>query len=100
SITKGLLGQKGKIHLEFCPALQGDFENSKAIAKAIDEQIIGHYQLFDSNLAAFAHLNNKFADSAVLKKLKERMKNLDELQQHWLLTMYANPVLAKLSLNQ
>lgn len=100
SITKGLLGQKGKIHLEFCPALQGDFENSKAIAKAIDEQIISHYQLFDSNLAAFAHLNNKFADSVVLKKLKDRMKNLDELQQHWLLTMYANPVLAKLSLNQ
>lgn len=100
SITQGLLGQKGRIHLEFCPPLQGDFENSKAIAAAIDEKIISRYKLFDSNLAAFAHLNNKFADNAVLKKLTERMKNLDELQQHWLLTMYANPVLAKLSLHQ
>ena len=100
SITQGLLGQKGRIHLEFCAPVQGNFESSKDIAMAIDEKIISHYQLFDSNLAAFAHLNNKFADNAVLKKLKERMKNLDELQQHWLLTMYANPVLAKLALEQ
>jgi hypothetical protein len=100
SITKGLLGQKGRIHLEFCRPLQGDFQNSKAVASAIDQQIIGHYKLFSSNYAAFAHLNDKFTDHLVLKKLKERMKGLDELQQHWLLTMYANPVLAKLSLNQ
>ncbi len=100
SITKGLLGQKGRIHIEFCPPLLGSFENSKEVAAVIDDSIISNYKLFDSNLAAFAHLNDKFADSKVLKKLKDRMTNLDELQQHWLLTMYANPVLAKLSLNQ
>jgi hypothetical protein len=100
SITRGLLGQKGRIHLEFCSPLKGNFENSKDISLAIDEQIIGHYQLFDSNLAAFAHLNNKFTDNTVLKKLKKRMKNLDTLQQHWLLTMYANPVIAKILLDE
>lgn len=100
SITRGLLGQKGRIHLEFCSPLKGNFENSKDISLAIDEQIISHYQLFDSNLAAFAHLNNKFTDNTVLKKLKKRMKNLDTLQQHWLLTMYANPVIAKILLDE
>ena len=98
SITQGLLGQKGRIHLEFSPPLQGDFANSKAIAEAIDEQIIANYKLYDSNLAAFAHLNNKKPDTSVFKTLKDRMKNLDTLQQHWLLTMYANPVSAKKSL--
>ena len=99
SITQGLMGHKGHVHLEFCQPLTGDFENSQTVAEAIDQQIITHYKLFDSNLAAFAHLNDKYADDSILTNLQERMKNLNELQQQWLLKMYANPVLAKLSLN-
>jgi len=95
SITQGLIGHKGRVHIEFCRPIQGDFADSKAIAAAIDEEIIGNYRLYDSNLAAYAELNNQPADSSVLAKLKQRMLNLTQEQQHWLLTMYANPVSAK-----
>ena len=95
SITQGLIGHKGRVHIEFCRPLSGDFEDSKAIAKAIDQQIISNYKLYDSNLAAYAALNNESSDNSVLQTLKKRMLNLTEQQQRWLLTMYANPVSAK-----
>ena len=98
SITQGLIGHKGRVHIEFCQPIKGEFEDSKAIAHAIDQQIISNYKLYDSNLAAFAELNNQSTDNSVLQTLKSRMLNLTEQQQHWLLTMYANPVAAKQAL--
>jgi 1-acyl-sn-glycerol-3-phosphate acyltransferase len=95
SITQGLVGQKGQVHLQFCQPIQGDFANSKAIAAAIDKEIISNYKLYDSNLVAYAKLNQQDTDSTVLEKLNKRMENLTAEQQHWLLTMYANPVSAK-----
>ena len=95
SITQGLVGQKGQVHLQFCQPIQGDFANSKAIAAAIDKEIISNYKLYDSNLVAYAKLNQQETDSTVLEKLNKRMENLTAEQQHWLLTMYANPVCAK-----
>ncbi|MEW6981690.1 1-acyl-sn-glycerol-3-phosphate acyltransferase [Colwelliaceae bacterium 6471] len=99
SITQGLIGNKGRVHIEFCQPIQGDFADSKSIAAAIDEQIIGHYRLYDSNLAAYATLNNQPADSSVVSTLNKRMQHLTAQQKKWLLTMYANPVNAKHSTN-
>ncbi len=98
SITQGMMGYKGKIHLEFSAPIQGEFENSKEIASAIDQQIISNYKLYNSNLTAFAKLNNQRLELPVFKKLSERMNSLSELQQKWFLTMYANPVQAKKSI--
>ncbi|SEK31255.1 Acyltransferase [Colwellia chukchiensis] len=95
SITQGLIGQKGRVHIEFCQPIQGDFADSKAIAAAIDKEIIGNYKLYDSNLVAHASLNQQAADSKVMAQLDKRMENLNAEQQRWLLTMYANPVTAK-----
>lgn len=95
SITQGLLGHKGRIHIEFGTSLEGDFADSKAIAAEIDRQIISNYRLYDSNLVANAQLNNLDTDTNVLNVLNQRMQHLDEKQQHWLLAMYANPVIAK-----
>lgn len=95
SITKGLLGYKGRVHIEFGQPLQGDFADSKAIAAAIDRQIINNYRLYDSNIVAKAKLEDSQHDHSVLDKLSERMHDLTEAQQRWLLTMYANPALAK-----
>jgi len=95
SITRGLVGNKGKIHLAFGTPIQGEFSDSKAIAAAIDAQIIANYKIFDSNQAAFDCLRNpqiKINDSC---PIQPRLANLDEAQQRWLLTMYANPVAAK-----
>lgn len=95
SITQGLLGYKGRVHIEFGQALTGDFENSKAIAAEIDRQIIQNYRLYNSNLAAKDKLQNAPHDNNALEYLNQRMHGLTEAQQRWLLTMYANPVLAK-----
>ena len=98
SITQGLVGQKGRVHIEFRQPIQGDYCDSKAIAAAIDKEIISHYKLYDSNLVAHAKLNNLSINDTVLKLLNKRMENLSTAQQHWLLTMYANPVTAKQNL--
>jgi hypothetical protein len=99
SITRGLIGQKGRVHIEFCQPLHGEYADSKAIAAAIDNAIIGNYKLYDSNLVAHATLNKQQADDSVLAQLNQRMENLTKEQKHWLLTMYANPVAAKKALN-
>ena len=95
SITQGLIGQKGRVHIEFCQPIQGDYADSKAIAAAIDKEIISNYKLYDSNLVAHAKLNQQQTDDTVLEQLNKRMENLTAEQRHWLLTMYANPVAAK-----
>ncbi|MFT5634835.1 MAG: 1-acyl-sn-glycerol-3-phosphate acyltransferase [Cognaticolwellia sp.] len=95
SITQGLIGQKGRVHIEFGQPIQGEYADSKAIAAAIDKAIISNYKLYDSNLVAHAKLNQQQTDNTVLEQLNKRMENLTIEQQHWLLTMYANPVTAK-----
>ncbi len=100
SITQGLIGKKGRVHVEFCHAIEGEFTDSKAVAKAIDQEIISNYKLYDSNLTAYAQLNQQ-ADikQNVLEQLNHRMTKLTQEQRHWLLTMYANPVSAKQTLD-
>jgi len=95
SITLGMTGQKGKVHLSFCQPIQGDFADSKEIAQAIDAQIIKRYQLHKSNLSAFQLLNKDDQPSNENNYLLNRMGELNSEQKQWLLTMYANPVIAK-----
>lgn len=95
SITQGLIGQKGRVHIEFCQPINGEYADSKAIAAAIDKEIITHYRLYDSNLVAHAALNKEKVDDKVLQQLNKRMEHLTKEQKQWLLTMYANPVAAK-----
>lgn len=99
SITQGLVGTKGQIHIEFCEPLQGEFEDTKAVANAIDEQIINHYKLYGSNQEAYEMIKAEDNNPIENSPLSERLKQLTKEQQKWLLTMYANPVLAKKSLN-
>jgi len=98
SITRGLVDYKGKIHLAFGTPISGDFSDSKAIAAAIDQQIIGNYKIFDSNQTAFEQLTSP---QAIINKgcmIQQRLADLNEAQKRWLLTMYANPVVAKKNL--
>ena len=92
SITQGMVGHKGKVHLSFCQPIQGDYADSKEIAQAIDQQIIANYKLHPSNLVAFEQINNQQPSNS---QLENRMQHLSASQKHWLLTMYANPVIAK-----
>lgn len=95
SITQGIVGHKGRIHMKFGQPILGDYEDSKAIAAEIDRQIIGNYKLYDSNLSAHAKLTN---NGEVIAPLAKRLEGLSEVEQRLLLTMYANPVFAKESL--
>lgn len=100
SITQGLIGEKGQIHIEFGAPIQGEFSDSKAIAEAIDEQIIKHYKVYDTNQAAFDYLENNREDGEALKALNLRTQGLSETEKNWLFTMYANPVRAKNTYNK
>lgn len=99
SITRGLVGKKGQVHVEFGNVIEGDFADSKAVANAIDQEIIGNYKLYDSNLTAYAELNKEYTKQNVMDQLNSRMSELTQEQKHWLLTMYANPVRAKQQLD-
>jgi hypothetical protein len=99
SITRGLIGKKGQVHVEFGNAIKGDYADSKAVANAIDQEIIANYKLYDSNLTAYAELNQEDTKQNVMDKLNSRMSELTQEQKHWLLTMYANPVRAKQQLD-
>ncbi len=99
SITRGLIGKKGQIHIEFCQPILADYQDSKEIANAIDAKIIANYKLYDSNLSAYAHLSDDSKTQELNKQFLPRLEHLTEAQQHWLLTMYANPVSAKKALN-
>jgi len=93
SITQGMIGQKGKVHVAFGRPLAGDFEDSKSIAAAIDKQIIANYQLQETNTSAFNALQGD--KNALCHYLKAQINSLKEAEQQKLLTMYANPVIAK-----
>jgi len=99
SITRGLVGKKGQIHIEFGQPLSGEFEDSKAIAKAIDEQIISHYKLYESNQKAYEIIKDSEGNLDQPNPLSSRMEQLTAAQKKWLLTMYANPVFAKEALS-
>ncbi len=100
SITQGMLGYKGKVHISFCQPIKGDYADSKAIANAIDEQIISNYKLYNSNINAYEQLSDRDNESTLIEQLSSRMQHLTKEQRHWLLTMYANPVSAKKALEE
>ncbi|OKY27964.1 1-acyl-sn-glycerol-3-phosphate acyltransferase [Thalassotalea sp. PP2-459] len=93
SITQGIVGHKGHVHLAFGEAIQGDYIDSKAIAAAIDQQIIGNYHVFSSNKNAYEYLQS--GDLCALENLTARFENLSSQEKSLLIQMYANPVIAK-----
>ena len=98
SITKGINGHKGQVHIEFGSPITGDYENSKAIAAEIDRQIISNYKLHNTNILA-SELLNQSSQSPTDHPLSKRLENLSSEEQNWLLKMYANPVYSKQTLD-
>jgi len=96
SINQGLIGHKGCVHIEFGQPIVGDYQDSKAIAAEIDRQIISNYKLYDSNIEAKEQLQ----DNIQSVTLSQRVRELTDIQRRWLLTMYANPALAKEALTR
>jgi 1-acyl-sn-glycerol-3-phosphate acyltransferase len=113
SISKGMNGQKGSVHVAFGEVVLAMDDDPVNIAKEIDQQIVNNYKLHPSNYLAYEELQT--ADSSIGPALKDMNVNLAELGvkrqefhriyqevreelQPYILRMYANPVINKLSM--
>jgi len=104
SITTGITGQKGNVHVAFGRPLSGDLADAEAVAAQIDKQIMQQYRFHDSNHIA-AELSNseveKLRDHSIPELKKEefllRLNSCDQEMKDIFLAMYANPVLRNLA---
>lgn len=97
SISRGMKGYKGNVHIAFGKPLQGDFENSDQVARLIDRQIHQLYKLWPTNLFAYDYLEgtDKFAPSYQdfdREAFLYRFKGAREDVRLYALNAYANPV--------
>ncbi len=93
SITQGITGYKGDVHVAFGQPLVGDFESAEDVAAEIDAQIIENYYLHASNKLAV----DKQADvsPAQLHRFQTRLSGVPEECREYFTLMYANPLLNK-----
>lgn len=100
SIVAGISGFKGKVHVHFGNPLQGELNSADQVAEKIDQSIMDHYQLFDSNwlalemLGGYEHISGKpqISDNS-RQNFKQRIESYSEEHRPYVLKMYANPIL-------
>ena len=78
SIALGITGYKGRIHIHFCDPISAEFSDTKELAKYIDQQIIGNYQLFPVNYLAWHQW--QLRNSELQVPMPEQRFCSDELQ--------------------
>lgn len=91
SIVKGIIGEKGRIHINFCDVIDQDFETPEALAAELDRQIHTHYKLFPINLLA-AGIEDESITTETRACLRAKLDQLPKSAQSYLLNSYANPV--------
>lgn len=104
SITTGITGLKGNVHVAFGKPLAGDLTDAEIVATQIDQQITQLYRCHDSNHIA-AELCNADAEKLRTQPISEqkkaefmsRLDNCDEEIKDIFLAMYANPLLRKMA---
>lgn len=89
SIIQGIIGDKGRVHVAFGDVIEETFETPEALAEEIDRQIHLHYKLFPINQLA---AGNEEVDADVKQSLKDKLVQLPEAAQPYLIASYANPV--------
>ncbi|MGY5451374.1 1-acyl-sn-glycerol-3-phosphate acyltransferase [Agarivorans sp. MS3-6] len=103
SISRGIVGQKGRVHVHFAEALSGEFENAKGVAEALDKAIIGNYQLMPTNWLALGDAipeSISATDLADAKRYFEaKTRDISAEVRSQLYAMYANPVKARQQLS-
>lgn len=109
SIVKGIMGAKGRVHLAFGRPLDEAFTSAREVADALDEQIIGNYRLFSSNLRAYEYLRAEAPELELAPadapeeetecpEMDRRLDSCEEALRPYLLRMYANPVISRQAL--
>lgn len=112
SIAKGIVGNKGRVHLAFGEAVPANLESAEAAAEYLDSTILEQYVLQPSHCAAYEMLEkvtpklpvtdqgvcySEFDASATREHLEARLRDCPEQWRNWFLRIYANPVYAKLA---
>ncbi|HIV98919.1 MAG TPA: 1-acyl-sn-glycerol-3-phosphate acyltransferase [Candidatus Ornithospirochaeta avicola] len=97
SMMRGIKGYKGRVHVSFGQALEGDYENPEEVAKEIDRQIHLSYRLFSTNYIAYDILSGKnefksnYSDFDRASFIN-RLSHLTEEVKMEVIRGYANPV--------
>lgn len=89
SIIKGILGEKGAVHIAFGTPISGEFESVERFAKEIDRQIHQNYKLHPSNLIAAGV--DQGVSKAQRNKFNQRLDSVSSDAQGHLKSMYAYP---------
>lgn len=89
SIIQGIVGEKGHVHVAFGDVIEQGFDTPEALAEEIDRQIHQNYKLFPINKLA---AGDEQVSDEVKAKLKEKLEQLPEAAQPYLIASYANPV--------
>ncbi len=112
SIAMGIAGQKGHVHLAFGDVLTGPYEGADELVADIDRHIVDTYVLHSSNCFAYEMLHGKMPtvnythqqipyDPSSLANQKaefiSRMNAIPAEHRDIVLSIYANPVVAKLN---
>lgn len=100
SIVSGISGFKGKVHVHFGHPLKGEQPDAETVAEKIDQSIMDHYQLYDSNwlalemLEGYDHISGKPQISDTARQVfTDRINGYAEEYRPYVLRMYANPIL-------
>lgn len=93
SIVRGIMGQKGHVHVAYGTPITGEFESPEQLAAEIDRQIIDGYYLHPSNYVASGD-DTQYTDADVAG-FDERMALVADNAKDILRAMYANPVVNK-----
>lgn len=112
SIYAGIFGEKGDVHISFCPPIEGNNHSSiESIVQEIDHQIAANYTLHETNCIAWSMLHKTTPDVEFSSKnipfktnrqqskkeeFLQRMSSVPEEQRTIFLSMYSNPVDAKI----
>jgi 1-acyl-sn-glycerol-3-phosphate acyltransferase len=95
-IFKGVMEFKGNVSLRFADQIKGTY-TPEELAQKLDDSILNSYELWQTNLYAYEYLRGNIEDdtypvaSKYFNELRASMTNED---LNYIMTQYANPVLA------
>jgi len=89
SITDGITGNKGNVHVHFGDVINSNIEDPAQLAAYIDQKIHSNYKLHDSNLIAANQLEG--ISDAKQHEFSQRFEGLSDEQREIAVAMYAKP---------
>ncbi len=104
SMSAGITGDKGRVHLTFGKPLHGEYQNEKEVATAIDRAIHEEYRFWPCNYVAYDKTfdTDKYRDQYTADEKDSfisKYNNLNPTVREIVLKAYANPVSSREALN-